>query len=56
MTIDAERVRTTLELTQLEDGRWQTTQRDVDLVGYGERGALAAMDYCRKVAEGTDNE
>ncbi|MFC6721120.1 hypothetical protein [Halobacteriaceae bacterium SHR40] len=46
-----ERGRTLLELTQRDDGTWVATQRDVDLEGTGETGALAAMDYCRKVAE-----
>lgn len=55
-SLDADHGRTTLELTQLKDNRWRATQRDVDLVGYGETGALAAMDYCRKVAEDIDDE
>lgn len=46
-----QRGRTLLELTQRDDGTWVATQVDVDLEGTGETGALAAMDYCRKVAE-----
>ena len=45
---------TMLELTQLDDGRWRATQAGVEIEGYGETGALAAMDYCRKVAEEDD--
>jgi len=46
-----QRGRTLLELTRRDDGTWIATQRDVDLEGTGETGALAAMEYCRKVAE-----
>jgi len=46
----------TLELTHLDDGRWRATQADVATERYGRTGALAAMDYCRRVAEGGDDE
>jgi predicted chitinase len=46
-----QRGRTLLELTQRDDGTWIATQQGVDLEGTGETGALAAMAYCRKVAE-----
>jgi len=45
---------TMLELTQLDDGHWRATQAGVAIEGDGETGALAAMDYCRTVAEGDD--
>lgn len=48
----ATRGRSILELRQLDDGRWQATQVDVDVTGTGETGALAAMKYCQKIAEG----
>ena len=47
--------RTLLELTERSDGTWVATQRDVDLEGHGETGALAAMEYCRKVAAAYDS-
>ena len=46
-----QRNRTLLEFTRRDDGTWVATQQDVDLEGTGETGALAAMEYCRKVAE-----
>lgn len=55
-SLDADRGRTMLELMQLDDDRWRATQRDVEIIGHGETGALAAMDYCRKIAEGIDDE
>ena len=48
------RGRTLLELYQRDDGTWIVTQLDVEIEGTGETGALAAMDFCRKVAEGAD--
>ena len=45
---------TMLELTQLDDGGWRATQTGVEIEGDGETAALAAMDYCRKVAEEAD--
>ncbi|WP_327053538.1 hypothetical protein [Halomicrococcus gelatinilyticus] len=47
---------TTLELTRLDDGRWRATQAGVATERYGQTDALAAMDYCRRVAEGGDDE
>lgn len=47
-----QKVRTLLELRQRDDGSWVATQMDVDVEGTGETGTLAAMDYCRKLAEG----
>lgn len=47
--------RTVLELTELSDGSWVATQRGMDVEGTGETGAFAAMEFCRKVAEGDDS-
>lgn len=46
------RGRTMIELEQRADGTWEASQPDLAVVGTGETGALAAMDYCRKIAEG----
>lgn len=43
--------RTLIELTEREDGTWVATQPDIDVEGTGETGALAAMDYCRAIAQ-----
>lgn len=43
-----------LELREQDDGRWTATQTGIDIVGTGETAALAAMAYCRHIAEGTD--
>ncbi len=43
--------RTLLQLNEQSDGTWTATQMDIELEGTGETAALAAMDYCRKVAE-----
>jgi hypothetical protein len=51
-THEQTRGRTLLELEQQPDGTWLATQYDVDVEGTGETGALAAVDYCRKIAEG----
>jgi len=48
----AQRARTLIELRQRDDGSWVATQQDVDVEGTGETGTLAAMDYCRQLAEG----
>ena len=58
VTTDSEPItgQTMLELTQLDDGRWRATQAGVAIEGYGKTGALAAMDYCRTVAEDDDDE
>lgn len=45
--------RTLIELSRRDDGTWLATQPCVDVVGEGETGALAAMEYCRKVARKT---
>lgn len=45
--------RTLIELTECDDGTWTATQPDVDITGTGETAPLAAMDYCRRVAEWT---
>lgn len=50
--IQATRGRSILELRQCDDGRWEASQFDVDVTGTGETGALAAMEYCQKIAEG----
>jgi hypothetical protein len=49
---EQKRGRTLLELEQQPDGTWLATQYDMNVEGTGETGALAAMDYCRKIAEG----
>jgi hypothetical protein len=49
---DSLRGHTLLELRQRPDGTWVATQFDVDVTGTGETGALAAMDYCRRIAAG----
>lgn len=49
-----QRGRTLIELRQHADGEWTATQLGVDTVGTGETAALAAMHYCRHIAEGTD--
>jgi hypothetical protein len=65
MSIDSDQVveehtgrsgRTLLELAEGDDGTWTATQSDVDLEGTGETAALAAMEYCRTVAERTADE
>jgi hypothetical protein len=43
-----------IELHQRDDNTWVATQLDMDIEGTGETGALAAMEYCRKVAAKTD--
>jgi len=43
--------RTLIELTERDDGSWTATQPDVAVEGTGETAPLAAMDYCRTVAE-----
>lgn len=48
---ERQRGRTLIELTRTDDGTWVATQSDVDVRGTGETGALAAMDYCRRIAE-----
>lgn len=48
--------RTLLELHEREDGTWRATQTDVEVEGTGETAALAAMDYCRKIAEWSADE
>jgi hypothetical protein len=45
---------TMIELHQRDDNTWVATQLDMDIEGTGETGALAAMEYCRKVAAKTD--
>jgi len=47
-----QRGHTLLELTERDDGTWLATQYDVDVTGTGETAALAAMDYCRRIARG----
>ena len=47
-----QRGRTLIDLKQLDDGTWIATQMDIEIEGTGVTGALALMDYCRKVSEG----
>lgn len=49
---ETQRGRTLLELTSGSGGQWTATQHTVDIEGTGETAALAAMDYCRKIARG----
>lgn len=46
------RGRTMIELEQRADGTWEASQPDLAVIGTGETGALAAMDYCRQIAKG----
>lgn len=48
------RGRTLIELRQDADGEWTATQLGVETVGTGETAALAAMQYCRRIAAKTD--
>lgn len=44
--------RTLLKLTNDSTKEWTATQHGVAVEGTGGTAALAAMDYCRKIAEG----
>lgn len=46
------RGRTIIDLKQQRDGEWVATQHDVPVSGSGETAAKAALDYCRRIAEG----
>lgn len=48
------RGRTLIELRQDADGEWTATQLGVETVGTGGTAALAAMQYCRRIAAKTD--